>query len=100
MTLSSASWCSSASSYKVVKLNGQSIWNKAKEGRFPQSKELKRLVRNVLDPEKDLGHSDDKPHRPLTESTTSQEETVDSGLPFEDMTDDEAEEMRQFFGVM
>jgi selenoprotein W-related protein len=29
-------------------------------GRFPDIKELKQLVRDVVNPEKDLGHSDKK----------------------------------------
>lgn len=34
------------------------IWSRADEGRFPESKELKSLVRDAIDPGKDLGHSE------------------------------------------
>lgn len=41
-----------------VTVNGQLIWDRAAEGRFPEMKELKQRVRDVIAPEKDLGHSD------------------------------------------
>lgn len=41
-----------------VTVNGQLIWDRAAEGRFPEMKELKQRVRDVVAPEKDLGHSD------------------------------------------
>jgi selenoprotein W-related protein len=34
------------------------IWSKKNQGRFPDSKELKQLVRDRVVPDKDLGHSD------------------------------------------
>jgi len=36
------------------------VWSRAEEGRFPESAELKRKVRDILAPEKHLGHSEDK----------------------------------------
>ena len=41
-----------------VRVNKQSIWSREQQGRFPEAKELKQLVRDVIAPEKDLGHSD------------------------------------------
>ncbi len=41
-----------------VSLNGVLIFNRKEVGRFPESKELKQLIRDVIDPERDLGHSD------------------------------------------
>ena len=38
----------------------QTIFSRAEEGRFPESAELKRLVRDVIEPAKDLGHVDDR----------------------------------------
>ena len=35
-----------------------SLWSRSEAGRFPESKELKQRVRDVLDPERSLGHSD------------------------------------------
>lgn len=36
------------------------LWDRNVEKRFPESKELKQIVRDLVDPEKDLGHSDVK----------------------------------------
>lgn len=41
-----------------VRLNGAVLFSRKKEGRFPESKELKQLIRDQIDPERDLGHSD------------------------------------------
>ena len=41
-----------------VRLDGATIFSRALAGRFPESKELKQLVRDRIDPERDLGHSD------------------------------------------
>ncbi len=42
----------------VVTLNGSVIFDRQAVGRFPESKELKQLVRDCIDPDRDLGHSD------------------------------------------
>jgi selenoprotein W-related protein len=41
-----------------VRLNGETIFSRKEAGRFPESKELKQLVRDRIDPERSLGHSD------------------------------------------
>lgn len=41
-----------------VRLDGETIYSRKETGRFPESKELKQLVRDRIDPERDLGHSD------------------------------------------
>ena len=43
-----------------VRLNNAVIFSRKEVGRFPESKELKQLVRDVIDPERPLGHSDRK----------------------------------------
>ncbi len=43
-----------------VRLNDAVIFNRKDYGRFPESKELKQLIRDVIDPTRDLGHSDKK----------------------------------------
>ena len=45
-----------------VRLNGATIFSRKTEGRFPESKELKQLIRDVIAPERDLGHSDKLEH--------------------------------------
>ena len=41
-----------------VRHNGSLLWSRKSQGRFPEITELKQLVRDRVDPEKDLGHSD------------------------------------------
>ncbi|MBW5799431.1 SelT/SelW/SelH family protein [Halomonas elongata] len=36
----------------------ESLWERKRDGGFPDSKVLKRMVRDRLDPERDLGHVD------------------------------------------
>jgi selenoprotein W-related protein len=42
----------------VVRLNGIVLFDRKIAGRFPESKELKQLVRDNIDPQRNLGHSD------------------------------------------
>lgn len=44
----------------TVSVNEEKIFDRKEEGRFPEVKELKRLVRDKVCPEKSLGHSDEK----------------------------------------
>ena len=41
-----------------ITLNQQLIFSRKEAGRFPEAKELKQLVRDQIDPDRDLGHSD------------------------------------------
>jgi len=41
-----------------VKLDGELIYSRKEAGRFPESKELKQLVRDRIAPDRPLGHSD------------------------------------------
>ncbi|ADQ83643.1 conserved hypothetical protein [Methylovorus sp. MP688] len=41
-----------------VRLNGEVIFSRKQMERFPESKELKQLIRDRIDPERSLGHSD------------------------------------------
>ena len=41
-----------------VRLDGETLFSRKGEGRFPESKELKQLVRDRIAPDRDLGHSD------------------------------------------
>lgn len=43
-----------------VRLNGALIFSRKQAGRFPESKELKQLIRDQIEPTRDLGHSDVK----------------------------------------
>jgi selenoprotein W-related protein len=41
-----------------VRLDGEVLFSRKREGRFPELKELKQLVRDRVSPGKPLGHSD------------------------------------------
>jgi selenoprotein W-related protein len=41
-----------------IRLNDKLLFSRKAAGRFPESKEIKQLVRDVIAPGKDLGHSD------------------------------------------
>ena len=44
-----------------VRVDGELIWSRKEQGRFPEAKELKQRVRDRVAPDKDLGHSDRSP---------------------------------------
>lgn len=41
-----------------IRLDDELIFSRKEAGRFPESKELKQLVRDRIDPDRSLGHSD------------------------------------------
>lgn len=41
-----------------IVLDGELIYSRKTEGRFPEAKEVKQLIRDCIDPNRDLGHSD------------------------------------------
>lgn len=43
-----------------VSANGTLVWSRKEQGRFPEITELKQRVRDVIAPERDLGHADRK----------------------------------------
>lgn len=45
-----------------VRLNDVILFSRKQAKRFPESKELKQLIRDVIAPERDLGHSDRLQH--------------------------------------
>jgi len=42
----------------AIRLNGSLMWDRKRDGGFPELKKLKQLVRDVVAENKDLGHSD------------------------------------------
>jgi selenoprotein W-related protein len=40
-----------------VRVDGETVWSRKREGRFPEMKELKQRVRDRAAPGRDLGHS-------------------------------------------
>jgi selenoprotein W-related protein len=67
----------------TVTLDGHVIWDRTKEGGFPEITELKQRARDRLDPAKDLGHSD-----------------INKPEVVEEQDEDEAADARKFFGVL
>lgn len=43
-----------------VTANDVAVWSRKGEGRFPEITELKQRVRDVIAPDRDLGHTDKK----------------------------------------
>ena len=43
-----------------IRINEEEIFDRKSAGGFPEIKELKQLIRDKINPEKDLGHSDRK----------------------------------------
>ena len=41
-----------------VRVDGECVFSRAREARFPESKELKQLLRDRIAPARDLGHSE------------------------------------------
>ncbi len=41
-----------------VRVDGETVWSREAEGRFPELKELKQRIRDRVAPDKDLGHSE------------------------------------------
>ena len=45
-----------------ISIGDKKIFDRKDYGGFPEIKELKQLVRDIVHPGKDLGHADTKPH--------------------------------------
>jgi len=41
-----------------IRVNGELIWERKRDGGFPGPKELKQRVRDIIEPGRDLGHTD------------------------------------------
>ncbi len=46
-----------------IHIDGALVWERQRDGGFPDARQLKQLVRDRIDPGRDLGHVD-RPHRP------------------------------------
>lgn len=74
-------------------MNDKVVWDRAEEGGFPETKELKQRVRDILAPLKYLGHSDNQKDNGLDSDDDDDDDD-------EYMDDEGAEQMRRFYGVM
>lgn len=41
-----------------IACDGETVWERKRDGGFPEAKVLKQRVRDVIAPERDLGHAD------------------------------------------
>lgn len=41
-----------------IRVDDQLIWERKRDGGFPGPKELKQRVRDIIEPDRDLGHTD------------------------------------------
>lgn len=71
-------------------LDGEVLFDRKTQGRFPQPKEIKQMIRDRIVPEKNLGHSD-------VNGTSSSDNSHDDDV--DDMDDEAAAEARKYFGV-
>jgi len=44
----------------TISCNDTLIWDRKRDGGFPDAAKLKQLARDVIDPDRDLGHADRK----------------------------------------
>lgn len=44
-----------------ILVNGVLVWDREADEGFPEAKEIKQRVRDIIAPQRDLGHSDRKP---------------------------------------
>lgn len=54
-----------------IHLDGDLIWERKRDGGFPDVKQLKQMVRDRIDPGRDLGHIDRK-HGPAAAGETTE----------------------------
>jgi selenoprotein W-related protein len=41
-----------------VRVDGHLLWERKRDGGFPEAKELKKRLRDQIDPDRDMGHLD------------------------------------------
>ncbi|KAI9735308.1 MAG: hypothetical protein M1818_006502 [Claussenomyces sp. TS43310] len=66
---------SSGSGEDEILVQRHVLWDRKVEGGFPETKELKRRVRDVIEPDRDLGHVDRK-HKSLAPDAMVNEEHI------------------------
>src|SRR5690606_6450550 len=47
-----------------IRLDGELVWDRRRDGGFPDARQLKQLLRDRVDPGRDLGHLDRASGRP------------------------------------
>lgn len=70
--LASVNLCPGTGGVLEVRCDGAVIFSRTQAGRFPEAKELKQLIRDRIDPQRSLGHSD-TPVRPANSDPAATE---------------------------
>ncbi|CAK4030628.1 Hypothetical predicted protein [Lecanosticta acicola] len=73
------STATSTSSLDEVQAQEVLIWDRKAEGGFPETKILKQRIRNFIEPDKNLGHSDTPSSKATKAATTLQGDVVVGG---------------------
>ncbi|PTB47241.1 uncharacterized protein TrAFT101_004093 [Trichoderma asperellum] len=66
---------SSSSPSEPPSIQSTILWNRKTDQGFPETKELKRRVRDVIEPGRDLGHVDRNHRRPAADAAAAATET-------------------------
>ena len=69
---------------KHIHIDDKKVWDRKVDNGFPDVKTLKKRVRDIVDPNRSLGHVDDSA----------------IGDDNDTLSDDDAEDLRRFYGVM
>ncbi|KIW65768.1 hypothetical protein PV04_07995 [Phialophora macrospora] len=69
------------SSDATVKVGDTVIWDRKVDGGFPETKELKNRVRNIIEPGRDLGHIDRSLKKGSTQPATPEEPSKPESRP-------------------
>ncbi|KAK0125109.1 hypothetical protein ONS96_008975 [Cadophora gregata f. sp. sojae] len=64
----------------IASITQHVLWDRKAEGGFPETRELKRRVRDVIDPKRDLGHVDGKKSTSSRSQPSSQQGSEPSSL--------------------
>ncbi len=46
----------------IISIDGKKIFDRKEFGGFPEIKELKQMIRDIVNPDRSLGHTDSKTH--------------------------------------
>jgi selT/selW/selH-like putative selenoprotein len=71
------------------------IWDRKRDGGFPEAKILKQLIRNHIDPEKSLGHSDTPSSKPKQPYQSEQKGIEGGENPSEEAVDIKIDPVKQ-----
>ncbi|NTS31045.1 SelT/SelW/SelH family protein [Phyllobacterium sp. BT25] len=74
-----------------IQVDGESIWERKRDGGFPEAKVLKQRVRDIVWPERDLGHSDGHHRAPASDEHS---EELKGGAETTPASDEQSEELK------